>query len=186
MKTQDINWLKEFLAAERGVTPAEISDREVMSRYRRRWFKFSVGLFVVASTYLVLKFYLSSFPAKVYVALVLLISFILNLRALRFSGQLTAGPLLNIKKQVAQKLNITIDKVDDCAVQEYDRRQRRSGMLGMIATALTYFIVEWIWPSSITEMLSLFLFYAVGALAWTSLRRNAGSGVRSNEDARQG
>ena len=172
MKTESINWLKEFLAAERGVTPAEISDQEVMSGYRRRWRKFFIGLFVLISTYIILKLYLSSLAAKGSVALTMLISFILNLRALRSSGRLTAGPLLNIKKEVAQKLKITIDKIDDAPVQEYDRRNQRLIVRGLIVSAFAYFLVEWIWPSGITEVLALCWFYTVGALAWTNLPRN--------------
>jgi hypothetical protein len=148
--------------------------------------KFFSGLFVVVSTYLVLKFYLSSLPAKVFIAFVLLISFILNLRALRFSGQLSAGPLLNIKKEIAQKLNITIEQIEDAPVQEYSRRNQRFIVRGLVVLALAYFLVEWVWPNSATEVLILCWFYTVGALAWTNLRRNAGPSLRSNKDARQG
>jgi hypothetical protein len=174
MKTESINWLKEFLAAERGVAPAEISDQEAISGYRRRWRNFFIGLFVVICTYLILKLYLTGFAAKSFVALTMLISFILNLRALRFSGRLTAGPLLNIKKEVAQKLKINIDKIDDAPVQEYDRRNQQFIVRGLMVTALAYFLVEWIWPSSVAEVLALSWFYTVGALAWTNLRRNLG------------
>jgi hypothetical protein len=172
MKTESINWLKEFLAAERGVAPDEISDQEAIAGHRRRWRKFFVSLFVVISTYLILKVYLSGLAAKAFVALTMLISLILNLRALRFSGRLTAGPLLNIKKEVAQKLKITIDKIDDAPVQEYDRRNQRFIVRGLIVLALAYFLVEWVWPSCIAEVLILCWFYTVGALAWANLRRN--------------
>ncbi len=168
MKPKDVDWLKELLAADRGVAAGDISDQEVIARYKRRWRKFFIGLLAVASAYFALRVFVSSLAARGFVALAALTSLAVQLHScLRFAGHPSAGHVLAVKKQVAEKLHITVDQIGDAPVQEYDRRDQRSFLRGLSVLVLVWFLADWAWPNVVLETIALVTFYIVITL-WAS------------------
>jgi hypothetical protein len=167
MKPEQVEWLRDFLAAERGVTPADISSREVITRYRRRWFKFWLGLFSVLCIYLAVRNTVNVTAARGFVLLGVVMSLGLQVFSFRSSGQLTPGRMLGTKKELAEKLKISIGDISEAAVRDFDHKDARVLLRGMSIAALVSILTDLALPSIFLEALILAIFYSTGALAWT-------------------
>jgi hypothetical protein len=138
----------------------------VITRYRRRWWKFFAGLFLAICAYFLLKVFVSAALARTFVALIALTGLALQFCRFLSSGRLSAGPILNVKKLTAEKLRVKVDQISDAAVQEYDRLSTRSLLRGLLIFAAVSCLADWVWPNSILEVLALGVFYGIGMLAW--------------------
>jgi hypothetical protein len=170
MNARNINWLREFMAAEMGIPAENIEDREVLARHWKRWSIYAAGLLLVVFVYLALRTLVNHGFARGFVATVVLVGLALQLRRFFFSGRLTAGPLFVIKKQAAEKLGVKPDQISDAAVQDFDRLNARDLLRRLAIAAPACFLVDWLWPSIAVEVLVLAAFYTIAALAWTGTR----------------
>jgi len=171
MNARNIHWLKEFMAAEKGIPVETVEDQEVLARHWKRWSIYVVGLLLVAFVYFALRTLVNHGFARGFVAIVVLIGLALQLRRFFFSGRLTAGPLFAIKKQAAEKLGVKPDQISDAAVQDFDRLNARDLLRRLAIAAPACFLVDWLWPSTAVEVLVLAAFYTIAALAWSGTRR---------------
>jgi hypothetical protein len=166
MKTSDINWLKELMAAERGVTPSAVTDEEVVRRHRERWWKYLAGLSLCFCAYFVLKIAVSALLARGFVVTTALTALVVEILRFRSSGRLGMGPLFVTKKRVSEKLNIEPGEIKDSAVQEYDRLSAGSLLRGLLVFAFASILIDLLRPNAYIELLTLTVFYTTGVLAW--------------------
>lgn len=174
MKTSDINWLKEFMAAERGVTPSAVTDEEVVRRYRQRWWKYFAGLSLCFCAYFVLKVAVSGPFARGFVLATALTALAFEIFRFRCSGRLGLGPMFVTKKRVSEKLNVEAADIKDSAVQEYDRLSAGSLLRGLLVFALVSILIDYLWPNAYIELLTLTVFYTTGVLAWGGISSRRG------------
>jgi hypothetical protein len=170
MRPENMTWLKEFVAAERGVNFNEINDSEIVSRYRRHWLQFFVGLVFVIGLYFVLKFYFKPEFASGLAVLVMVVGLGFEFRNFISSARLKVGSALLLKRQVAKKLNLEIDQISDASVLDFSRRNIKAVLLGLSFLAFVSLLVDVIWPNTAIELFILVVFYSSGILA---LRANS-------------
>jgi hypothetical protein len=174
MKTSDINSLKEFMAAERGVAPSALTDEEVVRRYRERWWKYFAGLSLCICAYFVLKMAVSPSLARGFVVATALTALAVETLRFRSSGRLGSGPVFLTKKRASENLNIEAAKIEDSAVQEYDRLSAGSLLRGLLAFAFVSILIDFLWPNAYIEFLTLSVFYTTGVLAWGGISSRRG------------
>jgi hypothetical protein len=170
MNARNIHWLKEFMAAEKGIPVETIQDQEVLARHWKRWSIYLAGLLLVTFVYFALRTFASHGFARGSVVIVVLVGLALQLRRFLSSGRLTAGPLSAIKRQAAEKLGVKPDQISDAAVQDFDRLNARDHLRRLAIAAPACFLVDWLWPSVPVEVLVLAAFYTIAVLAWSGIR----------------
>lgn len=80
MNARNIHWLREFMAAEKGIPVETIEDREVLARHWKRWSIYGAGLLLVVFVYLALRTLVNHGFARGFVATVVLVGLALQLR----------------------------------------------------------------------------------------------------------
>jgi hypothetical protein len=170
MKAQDIGWLKEFLAAERGVSPAEISSSEALSSYRKRRRMLWIGFIMILSVYLSLRILYNTTAGRIFVTLVTAVSTGLCVLEAVSTSPLSPGGKLAVRTELSSFLSINRDQITDEYVRQYGRWDWRNLVFGLLALAAVGLAFDWIWPKNVLnpllEVLLLFVFWFAGRVAW--------------------
>lgn len=166
MRSEDVTRLREFIAAERGVPFEEISEAQVIARYRWRWLTFFLGFGFVCSIYFLLKLAPNTAFAEAFVFIVVMVGLTSQILRFRSSGHLSAGPRLSIRKEMAEELNVEPDRIGDALIQDYDRRNEKATLLGLLLAACAALGWDWFFPNIPLELFTVGTFYCTGVLAW--------------------
>ncbi|MGB8524842.1 MAG: hypothetical protein WCD43_17905 [Candidatus Acidiferrales bacterium] len=172
MKIEDIKWLKEYEAAERGVSPSEIADSEAIASYGNRRRVIFAGLLLAVFLYLVLRIFSGTIAGRMFVTAISLTSIGLCLNTLRWPSPLRPGQKLAIKKELSGYLSVKIDQVSDELARQFNNWNWRQLTLLLVFAAVTTLTYDWIRPNIALELVDLFMFYLVGMFAWRRLRMN--------------
>lgn len=165
MDPLDLAHLKDFLAAEWGVSASDITDQQAKSNYRRRWILLLGGLPVTLGAYLVLKRLYPPSSARSLVGLVVVMSLSLSVLRLRLPRTLSPGRLMLTKKEVAEKLQASVDAISERVPFEYVRIEQRALLFGELCLAAVATVAECLWPSTSLELLIIISFYAIGMVS---------------------
>lgn len=165
MKAEDIAWLKEYEASERGVSPSEISDSEAVASYRRRRRITFAGLILTLFLYLCLRGLLGTLAGRIFVTVVILVSISLCLSRLRWPTPLKPGQKLAIKKELSGYLSANIGQVTDELAQQFHQWDWRYLTSGLAFAAVATLIFDWIRPNIALEIVDLLIFYYAARFA---------------------
>ncbi len=163
MNPHSMKSLKEFLAAEWGLSTEDISDEEALHYRWRRWGAVLVGSLIVLLAYVWSRTVLGRVYGDGLFLLAVIVVSVLSI--LRLRRVLTPGRLKGYKERAAKQVGLRIEDITDDLALRYDRENWKAILSQVSVVFAAYLLGGILWRNLVIDVLALLAVLSLGVLA---------------------